>query len=391
MNARHRHPIFRLFSLLLVIIAASPSLVFATPEPTIDPESSFFIPATGQTISAPLLAWWTENDGARQLGLPITSGIETDLGSIQYFEFGAVQTLKGDAFHRLPVGTELVAALYSPRNGTDGKHRASASPTNAFGRLSDAPSGDSVIFDETTGHAIKGRFASAYNRLGGIDTLGRPISEAYSWGPGRVQWFEYGRLTNSGDETVISRSGRELALRRGESLAASSAGGRREVRLERYANHHGDGELDNQSSVFAPVEISIPALGVDAAVETVPIVSGVMQTPQDVWAVGWYYDLPAPGQYSNVVMAGHRDWWNVGPVVFYNLDLLVPGDAIYLTADDGTGATYQVTEVQVVDADIDAGVVVSDKGADTLTLITCGGDFDGAHYLSRVIVYSVRI
>jgi sortase (surface protein transpeptidase) len=64
---------------------------------------------------------------------------------------------------------------------------------------------------------------------------------------------------------------------------------------------------------------------------------------------------------------------------------------IYLRDADGAGATYQVTAVTIVDAEIDAGEVVRDKEADTLTLITCGGDFDGAHYLSRIIVESVRV
>jgi LPXTG-site transpeptidase (sortase) family protein len=90
-------------------------------------------------------------------------------------------------------------------------------------------------------------------------------------------------------------------------------------------------------------------------------------------------------------MAGHKDWWNVGPVVFWNLDKLAPGDKIYLIGKNGKGFTYVVTRAWQIDADTDAGVVVNDTGAETLTLITCGGDFDGSEYLLRQIVRAERM
>ena len=135
----------------------------------------------------------------------------------------------------------------------------------------------------------------------------------------------------------------------------------------------------------------IPTINVDAAIEVVDVVDGEMGTPVDVWAVGWYPIISSPGNFTNTVMAGHKDWWNAGPVVFWDLYLLVPGDKIYLAGDDGSGFTYVVTESFEIDANTNATVVVSDAGAEMLTLITCGGPFDGVEYLQRWIVRGERI
>src|SRR5689334_9596264 len=68
------------------------------------------------------------------------------------------------------------------------------------------------------------------------------------------------------------------------------------------------------------------------------------------WVVSWYDNLAAPGQGRNVVMAGHIDYWNVGPAVFYHLADLQPGDAIRVIGQDGTIFTYDVQWVKQFDA-----------------------------------------
>ena len=94
----------------------------------------------------------------------------------------------------------------------------------------------------------------------------------------------------------------------------------------------------------------IPAIDVDAKIESVAVTNNVMQVPLDEWNVGWYPSMSSPGEWSNVVMAGHKDWWGVGPVVFWNLDKLRSGDKIYVIGPDGSGATYEVTLSWMIDA-----------------------------------------
>ncbi len=74
-----------------------------------------------------------------------------------------------------------------------------------------------------------------------------------------------------------------------------------------------------------PSAIRIDAARVDAAVETVAIVDGVMQNPSGPWVVAWYQDSARLGGIGNTVMAGHVDDWAVGPAVFWSLKALTPG------------------------------------------------------------------
>ena len=144
-------------------------------------------------------------------------------------------------------------------------------------------------------------------------------------------------------------------------------------------------------SAVTPGRIQIPALGVDAAVESVGIVDGVMQTPVDPWSVGWYGELGGPGGGGNTVMAGHRDWYSIGPVVFYDLGALGAGDEVRLLDGAGNVATYVVYETVAVDASTPASDVIGGQGGETLTLITCGGEFAAGEYDLRIIVRARRV
>jgi LPXTG-site transpeptidase (sortase) family protein len=208
-----------------------------------------------------------------------------------------------------------------------------------------------------------------------------------------VQWFELGRLElpSGSDNVKFGATGFELAIARGLDVGKVKSRGLPDFDSARFTRFFGDGTIPEAVGPFDPVEIKIPAINVDANVEQVAIVDGVMGIPEDPWAVGWYPTLSLPGDFTNVVMAGHKDWWNIGPTVFWDLNQLVPNEMIYLVGEDGTGATYQITESWAVDANVNAADIVSDQGAEMLTLITCDGAFDGQHYLQRWIVRAMRV
>lgn len=148
-----------------------------------------------------------------------------------------------------------------------------------------------------------------------------------------------------------------------------------------------------------PVSILIESAGIDAPIERVDIVDGVMQNPSGPWVVSWYDDLPALGEGGNVVMAGHVDYWDTGPAVFWELPNLAEGDVIQVVGENGDVYEYSVqwsrlydvaTELtpEVIQAD-----VVGETDEESLTLITCGGDFnvDTQEYVSRRVLRAVRI
>lgn len=143
-----------------------------------------------------------------------------------------------------------------------------------------------------------------------------------------------------------------------------------------------------------PVAIAIDKAQVNAQIETIEIVDGVMQNPTGPWVVSWYKETAKLGQIGNCVCAGHLDYWDVGPAVFYNIGLLAPGDTVDLTGDDGEVYTYAVDWNELYDA-ANAPIqdIVGPTDAENLTLITCGGPFDYANgeYLQRTVVRATRV
>ena len=144
----------------------------------------------------------------------------------------------------------------------------------------------------------------------------------------------------------------------------------------------------------APVSLQIEKTQVNAEVERLEIVEGVMQDPTGPFVVAWYEDLGSLGEGGNVVLAGHIDYWNVGPAVFYTLDELAEGDEVDVTGEDGEVYTYLVDWVRQYDADnAPLEEIVGRTTDDNLTLITCGGTFDYANgeYLQRTVVRATRV
>jgi LPXTG-site transpeptidase (sortase) family protein len=131
--------------------------------------------------------------------------------------------------------------------------------------------------------------------------------------------------------------------------------------------------------ITAPVVIR----GVDAA--------GVMQTPDGPTDVAWYDFTSKPGYGSNAVFSGHVDYINYGPAVFWHLKDLVEGDIIEVRLQDGTVYAYRVKSVEnVAAATADVGAIVGDTPVEIITLITCGGSWNGHEYDSRTIVRAER-
>ena len=142
-----------------------------------------------------------------------------------------------------------------------------------------------------------------------------------------------------------------------------------------------------------PVAIQIPKAQVDAPVETIEIVDTVMQNPTGPWVVSWYKETARLGETGNCVMAGHLDYWDVGPAVFYNITALVKDDTIDVIGEDGETFTYVVQWLRNYDtANAPIQDIVGPTEEENLTLITCGGPFDYANgvYLQRTVVRSIR-
>jgi LPXTG-site transpeptidase (sortase) family protein len=145
--------------------------------------------------------------------------------------------------------------------------------------------------------------------------------------------------------------------------------------------------------------ISVPAANINATVYARSVGSnGVMGNPAGAWDVIWYdfaQNFPGlggrPGEAgSNAVFAGHVDYIRVGPAVFWSVRNLKTGDQITVRTANGT-FTYSVQWTQWAGPYDDFTGFVAKQGQETVTLVTCIGEFSGGHYSNRFIVRAVRI
>lgn len=142
-----------------------------------------------------------------------------------------------------------------------------------------------------------------------------------------------------------------------------------------------------------PDRISIPAIGVNAAVESVGLDSqkrmDVPRTPEDV---AWYNLGARPGERGSAVIDGHLDTPTGAPAVFWNLNKLTPSDTITIHDSKGGKYTFVVTSVVSYPYDqVPLQKIFADNSVTGLNLITCSGTWDKGqkNYSQRTVVYSV--
>ncbi len=143
----------------------------------------------------------------------------------------------------------------------------------------------------------------------------------------------------------------------------------------------------------APVRIRIPALSVDAPVVELGFnADGLLDVPSNGATVGWYSVSAEIGAPGSALLGGHRDWAGA-TAVFYRLGDLSSGDLIHIERG-GELLVYQVQSVRSVQYDTPLSDVLDGRSvSSTLTLFTCGGNFDRGlgQYDERVIVVASQV
>jgi LPXTG-site transpeptidase (sortase) family protein len=147
-----------------------------------------------------------------------------------------------------------------------------------------------------------------------------------------------------------------------------------------------------------PVGLRIEAIELDATIEQQQIENGVMLNPSGPFVVAWYKETGRLGEAkNNVVLAGHLDYWDVGPAIFYDIWKLEQGDRIQVVGKNGVVFVYRVDWVREFQLEeLDSATIqeiIGPTPLESVTLITCGGafDYDTGEYESRIIVRGTRI
>jgi LPXTG-site transpeptidase (sortase) family protein len=146
-----------------------------------------------------------------------------------------------------------------------------------------------------------------------------------------------------------------------------------------------------------PVALRIQSVNIDAPIEQQQIKDGVMQNPTGPFVVAWYKETGRLGELNNMVLAGHLDYWDVGPAVFYDVWKVKEGDRIEVLGKNDKIYVYEVEWLKNYKLeDLDTkGIqeIVGPTNLESITLITCGGPFDyeAGQYKERIVIRGVRV
>jgi hypothetical protein len=137
-----------------------------------------------------------------------------------------------------------------------------------------------------------------------------------------------------------------------------------------------------------PVRVLIPSLGIRPPVESLGLDRyGAMDTPNNIWDVGWYNAGPVPGAPGDAVIDGHAGYPGQ-PLIFGRLVKLQPGEQIVVVLADGSQQNFAVVSVASYPLGSMPPGMFEPYGPPRLTLVTCDGQFnDGTKtYANRLVV-----
>jgi|GEM_PF-1191267 len=258
-------------------------------------------------------------------------------------------------------------------------------------------------YEEKLGHNVPAPFWRFMNSSGAVAVnhrlvsqtvedwnfaFGYPISDAY-WTRSRVAGMEKDVLVQLFERRTLTYTPSNSA---GYQVEMGNVG--RHYYTWRYNTDTSNSSLV-PTNAQPPIRLIIPKIGVNTQIEYVGVLSdGNMDTPANPQSVGWYKYGSRPGDAGNAVIGGHRDWYGVGPVVFWNLNKLQPGDIFYVETTLGKRMSFRVTEVtDYLTNNGPRDRIFGYTNSSNLNLITCVGTFDpsSASYSHRLVVYSTLV
>lgn len=195
--------------------------------------------------------------------------------------------------------------------------------------------------------------------------------------------FCFGFWTWTSAQESSSPPVEEKQIEESPDLSAEFSLLREEVKKLRLA------EEEESAKASTPVQIQIPAIEVETAIEQVGILdNGQMGVPEDEAQVGWFEPGVKPGSQGNAVIAGHVDS-ATGPAVFFELDQLTKGDDVIVIDEAGNTLRFRVTKTERYDTD-NAPIeeIFGATSKRNLNLITCSGTFGDGGYDERFVVYT---
>jgi len=146
------------------------------PRPPVPPPPRVrYFPETGYTVQGPFLDFYERYNSVVVFGYPISPEYESGGKKVQWFQKARLE-LVGDRVQLGLLGTEA--------------HGPADPPVHNW----TTPWSTTQRYFEMTGHVVSNAFLEFFNRYGGVDIFGYPISEAQLEGGRIVQWFQRAKM-----------------------------------------------------------------------------------------------------------------------------------------------------------------------------------------------------
>lgn len=196
----NRHP-FAMSVLFAVVVALLATLLPGQAAP-VAAQSERCFPETGYCISGPIRAYWERNGGLAVFGFPIRPQGETNVEGRML----QAQWFERDRLEIQPNGTVTAGRL-----GVEALQRRGEQFRTGTVYT---PDPGCIVTNPATGYQICGAFARFWQRNGGIERFGLPITaervETINGQQLTVQYFERRRFELHGDRVLLGLLGREL-------------------------------------------------------------------------------------------------------------------------------------------------------------------------------------
>lgn len=143
----------------------------------------------------------------------------------------------------------------------------------------------------------------------------------------------------------------------------------------------------------SPVNLSVPSVGIDAPVVSIPLQEGsVLDPPADPSTLGWWDDSARPGaRKGQTVITGHTV--STGGGAMDSMVDVEPGGTVDVETDEGT-MRYRITDKEVVTrpdlAERAEEIFGQDVTKGRLVIVTCT-NWNGAVWEDNLVVYGTPL
>lgn len=192
-----------LFSLLALLVTSLPASAAAE-----ERDNDVWFAETGHHVPDVFVDAWWRLGGLPIIGFPVSEPFERDGMLVQHFERAVMER------HTDHAGTQYEVQLELLGNWTAGDREDP--PFSAHGD-NPLPDGDPGYWFPETGHTLQNSFKDYWDRFGGLQVFGYPISQELAEDGRTVQYFERARFEwhpeNSGTvyEVLLGHLGVEAA------------------------------------------------------------------------------------------------------------------------------------------------------------------------------------